>query len=158
MQHSCKSRDFFSNRFPKKSYKEALLVALPKVDSLHGSLHDRNFDSNDDVVTIIINESDGEWLKNCAIGALFDLDVLPSLQDNLWDLGLQISVTPMKGKMVLIKPENKEALKDFIKDELDIWKQWFLSLEFWTPSCILDERFTWVKVSGLPIHAWNFSK
>ncbi|XVF37033.1 hypothetical protein REPUB_Repub19eG0110800 [Reevesia pubescens] len=149
-----KSWDPANRGFPLKSYKEVLLENQSFKEEQKREVANI---SSESAVVLDINDSDWEWLKECAVGLLNDFDVFPVLQDSLWDFGLMVKIIPMGGKLVLLKPEDNDLLLDFIQEAQDVWQQWFLSLNIWSPSAVPDERFTWVKVSGLPLHAWNLA-
>ncbi|XVF34731.1 hypothetical protein REPUB_Repub18cG0084400 [Reevesia pubescens] len=130
-----------------KTFKEALLSNLP-------TSADRRRTAQTNIV-IPVNEEDREWLRNCAVGTLRDLESMSSIQDFLWNFGLQCEIIPMGGFQVLIKSEDTVQISDFIDSEHDKWSCWFHSLKLWEPLAVSQERFTWVRIVGLPLHAWN---
>ncbi|XVF29191.1 hypothetical protein REPUB_Repub15cG0099000 [Reevesia pubescens] len=106
---------------------------------------------------VFVNVKDKEWvwLRDAVVGVIHDFNALPSLQDFFWDLGLQVRISSLGGLLVLLRANSKALLLDFIREEEDIWKQRFSNLNVWSPSDIPVERFTWIRVDGLPLQLWN---
>lgn len=51
--------------------------------------------------------------------------------------------------------ESKEEMLGML-DEGKTWLgEWFHWVKPWSPDLISDERFIWIKVDNLPLHAWN---
>ncbi|XVF29892.1 hypothetical protein REPUB_Repub16aG0009500 [Reevesia pubescens] len=135
----------FGNK--NKTFKEALL------GNLSSSVDSRRRDQTN--LVFPVNEEDRCWLRNCAVGTLRDLDSMSRVQDFLWNFGLKCEIIPLGGYQVLIKGEDLELISDFIEAEHDRWSCWFHSIKLWEPLVVAQERFTWVRVIGLPLHAWN---
>ncbi|XVF38174.1 hypothetical protein REPUB_Repub20aG0077700 [Reevesia pubescens] len=129
----------------KNSYKQALMVNVPPATAL-----------KKDIFVNVKNE-EWEWLRDTVVGVIHEFNTLPSLQDFFWDMGLQVKIFPLGGHLVLLRTDSKARLLDFIREEEDIWKQNFSSLHVWSPSDFPVERFTWIKVDGLPLQLWNSS-
>jgi hypothetical protein len=66
-----------------------------------------------------------------------------------------VKVTPMGSKLVLLEGQEEgevEALMDDAKEWLD---QWFSEIRPWSPDEIDNERTIWLRIYGIPSHAWN---
>lgn len=48
------------------------------------------------------------------------------------------------------------ATSDLIKDGRSWWSQWFTEIRRWKEEDVDKERATWLRVYGIPCHAWNF--
>ncbi|XVF25480.1 hypothetical protein REPUB_Repub13aG0215900 [Reevesia pubescens] len=131
----------------KNSFKEALLANLPP------SVARPNFEPQSLVLNV--EDEDISWLSNCAVGLVKEFESLHNTQDFLWDYGLKCDIIPLGGHLFLLKGEDKEWVHDFIKEEEEHWSCWFHWLKLWEPSVVPKERFTWVRITGLPLHAWS---
>ncbi|XVE93664.1 hypothetical protein REPUB_Repub01dG0213500 [Reevesia pubescens] len=119
------------------------------------SPRDKTF--NREIKTVVLESNDvgWEWFSGCAVRVLTDVDIFPILQDSLWDIGLKVKIVPMGGPMVLPKPESKKLLIEFINEDMEVSRQWFLNLKVWSPDLFSREKYIWVRLGGLPLHAWN---
>ncbi|GKU96309.1 hypothetical protein SLEP1_g9557 [Rubroshorea leprosula] len=61
----------------------------------------------------------------------------------------------MGGNLVLIDDEDPEHVKELVDGNLQWVTAYFDRIKYWAPSDIAEERFVWVRIQGLPIHAWS---
>lgn len=58
--------------------------------------------------------------------------------------------------MCLLEEQEEGIIEELIGDGCTWWKQWFSSIMSWKSSDVDSERVAWVKVHGVPFHAWCF--
>lgn len=57
--------------------------------------------------------------------------------------------------MVLLSFENNEDLHTLFSDGCDGFGKWLVKLKPWAPGLVPKERTVWVRVWGVPAHAWK---
>ncbi|GLT73796.1 hypothetical protein SLA2020_456300 [Shorea laevis] len=99
---------------------------------------------------------DSSWLANCATGDVHCPSIIPGLQQGLWESGFtSLTITPMGGCKVLIHTEEENLVTKLIENERARWSKWFRKIKVWSPTDVAEERLAWIKISRLPLHAWN---
>ncbi|KAK2410383.1 zinc finger CCCH domain-containing protein [Trifolium repens] len=68
-----------------------------------------------------------------------------------------IVVTDMGRSKVLLFSPRRGELESLCKSRADWMCYYFKEVKPWTPSSFVDRRDTWVKVRGIPLHAWGES-
>ncbi|GLU00557.1 hypothetical protein SLE2022_179160 [Rubroshorea leprosula] len=61
----------------------------------------------------------------------------------------------MGGSMVLLKCEDKDLIRELVDSDQGWLDKWFERVKMWSPFDISHERFAWIRIFGLPLHAWN---
>jgi hypothetical protein len=61
----------------------------------------------------------------------------------------------MGGDKVFIKVHDDEDFHSLVKDAREVFQHWFIKIEEWFPEVVMRERVTWVRLYGVPVHAWN---
>ncbi|GKV48079.1 hypothetical protein SLEP1_g54915 [Rubroshorea leprosula] len=99
---------------------------------------------------------DSSWLNSCATGEVLSPYLIPGLQQTFWENGFShITTTPMGGCKILLQNEDLNKISRFIEEEEGWWSKWFRRIKLWTPSDIAEERFAWIRITGLPLQVWN---
>ncbi|MCH96036.1 DUF4283 domain protein, partial [Trifolium medium] len=102
------------------------------------------------------NEEDLKWAKKGFIGRVHNFDEVPLLQQKIMDVGiLSIRVIPMGGDKVFINVEEEEDFHSLVKDTEEFFQHWFKEIKEWSPEAMIAERYTWIRLFGVPVHAWN---
>lgn len=65
---------------------------------------------------------------------------------------LSIIATPLGGDPVLLSPKNGEDLSVILEVE-ESFARWFKDVRSWNPLRIAKERFVWLIITGIPLHA-----
>ncbi|GLT96682.1 hypothetical protein SLE2022_142880 [Rubroshorea leprosula] len=125
----------------------------PRTQPMENAMERRNamdiLEVDDDIV-------DTSWLSNCAAGEVFTPDLIPGLQKTFWENGFSfISITPMGGRKVPLKADDRNLVTKFIEEHESWWCKWFSIIKQWRPFNITEERFAWVIITHLPLQAWN---
>ncbi|GKV11964.1 hypothetical protein SLEP1_g23173 [Rubroshorea leprosula] len=101
-------------------------------------------------------KEDWEWLEGTYVGTARSVEIVPIIQERFYMEGLfSVKLRAMGGKLVLLDGDDKDDLKDLMESAADWLKQWFDDIRPWTPNRVASERFVWLKVSGVPLHAWG---
>ncbi|KAH1091798.1 hypothetical protein J1N35_019055 [Gossypium stocksii] len=62
----------------------------------------------------------------------------------------------IQGRHFLVEIPDKELLEMLRKTEWSYLKDIFVKIEPWTEKLTIEERVSWIKVSGVPLHCWNY--
>ncbi|XP_058758209.1 uncharacterized protein LOC131631431 [Vicia villosa] len=66
-----------------------------------------------------------------------------------------VKVTPLGANLCLLEEDVEGELKALIDDASEWINQWFTEIRPWKPQDVDNERLTWLRIFGLPCHAWN---
>jgi hypothetical protein len=97
-----------------------------------------------------------EWLKNGFVGTVHKAEDIMGLQEKLMEAGIySISTRYMGGKKVFIGINENENMAELLKEEETTLRKWFSSIVKWSPDQIAKERYCWICIHGIPLHAWR---
>ncbi|KAK7283204.1 hypothetical protein RIF29_12576 [Crotalaria pallida] len=102
------------------------------------------------------HKEDGDALRDCYVGQLKRREDAFHFQQVLFKEGFfSIKATPLGGGCVLLKGGDREEISEILAKE-KIWIDgWFNKIELWKPALFPKERFVWVIILGVSLHAWN---
>ncbi|KAJ9539611.1 hypothetical protein OSB04_026117 [Centaurea solstitialis] len=142
-----------------KTYKEAVCEGK---HSAKTKSEDQNFrrDSESDFQEISLGswEEDplnSSFLKLCLVGSIAssdNFDAVAKLISNIWE-GCSIKI--LGGKQVLIYLANEENIRSVLDNPKHGIHYWVKNLSRWSVGYRQIERFTWIKVTGVPLHGWK---
>lgn len=96
-----------------------------------------------------------EWLKKCAVGVLSTPENALAVEEDLLSMGaLDIYITPMGGRLVLLCFKTIEEMTTFISEAQEWLSKWFDSVSPWDFSHVSNERLVWIKCIGIPLQVW----
>ncbi|KAH1114712.1 hypothetical protein J1N35_008090 [Gossypium stocksii] len=103
-------------------------------------------------------EEEHLWkLQKCLIGEVASFCETRIIEDRVARMGLgEISVKRIQGNFFLIEIPD-EVLFDILKQrDWSYLKEFFISIIPWSKKFVYPERVTWIEISGVPIHCWNY--
>jgi hypothetical protein len=128
-------------------------------DALVPSSHGKGLiavDKDEVVLKIPVDSAHLQNLKRSFVGFLLQGVEVRMIRTTLLMEGLQnISVTSMGGNMVLIQSTKLGELERRIKAKEEWLGYYFFDIKPWSPVLVNVNREVWVKVYGIPIHAWG---
>jgi hypothetical protein len=68
-----------------------------------------------------------------------------------------VKVTPLGSNLTLLEGQDEGEVEALMEDAKDWLDQWFSSIRPWSPNDIDTERSIWLRIYGIPIHAWNLN-
>ncbi|KAL4319692.1 hypothetical protein GQ457_18G003410 [Hibiscus cannabinus] len=107
--------------------------------------------------SIVINEADKEWLKNCLIGqvsAMYDQDFV---QQILQSEGFRVKVSRWIGFYSIICFEEEEQIEIFWDLRETMLKHWFSDIDTVGNFMKSKKLRVWVCIEGIPLEACNES-
>lgn len=98
-------------------------------------------------ISFIVDKKIFGWLEHSYVGTTYNIEDVFSMQEKLDKGGfLPLKAIPMGGKLVLLTAPER------IDESLALW---FSEVKPWDSSVVSRERFLWLKVQGVPAHAWE---
>lgn len=67
----------------------------------------------------------------------------------------EVKITPLGANLVLMEAEDDEEIPALIKGAKDWLSNWFKEIRPWDSSVVDSERLVWIRILGVPPHAWN---
>ncbi|MCH83079.1 hypothetical protein A2U01_0003894, partial [Trifolium medium] len=95
-------------------------------------------------------------LKHCYVGLLREEMDPNRLQMMIAMEGFQnIQVVPLGVDVFLLSSVQQEGVKIALEANRDWWNQWFFEISCWSSNLVTTGRRVWVRVFGVPPHAWG---
>jgi hypothetical protein len=66
-----------------------------------------------------------------------------------------VKITPLGSTLTLLEGQEEGEVQALMEDAKEWLDQWFVEIRPWSPSDIDTERTIWLRVYGVPSHAWN---
>jgi len=99
---------------------------------------------------------DRQWSQSDMVASELEGDSTLSLQQRIEDTGfMSVVVTPMGGDRVILHSTSGEDIWQVFNDALHFFGVLFSNIHKWSVTDVKYERGAWVRVYGVPAHAWN---
>ncbi|MCH84931.1 DUF4283 domain protein [Trifolium medium] len=66
-----------------------------------------------------------------------------------------VKITPLGANLVLLEEQEEGEIKALMEDAGGWLEQWFKEIRSWSTGDVDNERLVWLRVYGIPVHAWN---
>ncbi|KAK2369434.1 hypothetical protein QL285_082569 [Trifolium repens] len=66
-----------------------------------------------------------------------------------------VKITPLGSNLSLLEGQEEGEVEALMEDAKDWLDQWFKEIHPWSPKDIDLERIVWLRIFGVPAHAWN---
>jgi hypothetical protein len=97
----------------------------------------------------------GNYLK-AFIGVAANPGTTYNIQEAFHSQGyFGVKVTPLGSNLALLEGQEEGEVEALMVDAKDWLDQWFKEIRPWNPNDIDLERIVWLRIFGVPIHAWN---
>jgi hypothetical protein len=139
---------------PKKVIEDVAQFSGPFKQALlkSGGEQDKSMVASVEVEVIpdMLQSLEGSW-----VGRLMEGVEVRALQTKLWLAGFHtIRVIVMGRDIVLISSSSGEELRGPLCKK-GWWGGLLFDIKRWTPNLVYDKRVIWVKMLGIPLHAWG---
>jgi len=105
--------------------------------------------------------ADRMWATSGMVATVITEDSTLALQQKVEDAGFNhVVVTPMGGDRVFLHSTEGEDIWHVFNNALHFFGMLFSNIHKWSAADVKYERGAWLRVYGVPVHAWNnvFSK
>ena len=98
------------------------------------------------------------WASSGVVARVINGEHNLSVQQKFRDAGFDnVKIIPMGGGNVFLTCTGKDGLMSIISEAYDFLNMFFLGLRPWSKNEVCNyERGTWLRLYGIPLHAWNF--
>jgi hypothetical protein len=99
---------------------------------------------------------DLEWAKAGVVATIASGDSVLALQQRLDEAGFgRVVVKPMGGDKVFFHCTGKEDIWKIVNDAISFFSMLFTDMQKWSGEKCTYERGAWLRLYGVPVHAWN---
>jgi len=101
-------------------------------------------------------KEDRAWENSGMVAHIKAADSTLSFQQRIEDAGFpSVIVTPLGGDRVFLRCTDGEAFSTVLTRAPEFFGTLFYNFHKWSDSLIRYERGAWLRVYGIPVHAWN---
>jgi hypothetical protein len=101
-------------------------------------------------------KEDLERLQKAFVGEVIQAGMSYNIQDAFHRQGyFGVKVTPLGANLTLLEGQEEGEVQVLIDDAKGWLDQWFKDIRPWNPKEIDNTRVAWLRVFGIPPHAWN---
>ncbi|PNX87622.1 hypothetical protein L195_g043715, partial [Trifolium pratense] len=102
------------------------------------------------------NQEEVQRLKKMFIGEMVSPGMSYNTQEAFHSQGyFGVKVTPLGAHLVLLEGQEEGEVQSLMEDARGWMEQWFKEVRPWSTKEIDLERLVWLRVYGIPAHAWN---
>jgi len=101
-------------------------------------------------------DADRRWASSGVVASVIAGDLTLAAQQRVEEAGFaNVVVTPIGGDKVFLTCCGGEDVWQVINEAVDFFSMIFSNLHRWSSSKVRYERGAWLRVYGVPVHAWN---
>jgi len=101
-------------------------------------------------------EDDVEWACNGLVGTVLNGELIPVIQDRVEDAGFKdINIIPFGADKVFVHSLSDVSIVDIVGKARPFFDLIFSSISKWEKRVMPYHRGAWLRVYGIPLHAWN---
>ncbi|PNX93423.1 hypothetical protein L195_g016577 [Trifolium pratense] len=94
--------------------------------------------------------------KGAFVGTVLQPGMSYNIQEEFHMQGyFGIKITPLGANLVLLEEQEGGEMQALQADAKEWLDQWFCHIKPWEPCMVDNERVMWVRVYGIPVHAWH---
>ncbi|MCI08394.1 hypothetical protein A2U01_0029471, partial [Trifolium medium] len=95
-------------------------------------------------------------LQKSYVGEVVHPGMSYNIQDEFHRQGyFGIKITPLGANLVLLEEQEEGEVRALIEDAKSWMEQWFREIRPWSTREVDSSRLVWLRVYGIPVHAWN---
>jgi len=101
--------------------------------------------------------SDMSWASKGVVVTVLGRDVIPVLQRRIFDAGfVNLAITPLGADKVFLRSLDEVDVSTTLSEAADFFANFFSSPVRWNKDTLVRERVAWLRIYGVPLHAWNY--
>lgn len=99
---------------------------------------------------------DMEWASNGMVVSVLNGDAISVLQRRIYDAGFdKLVLIPLGANTVFLKTLDHGNVSTLLTEAAEFFDNFFSKPVQWNKDTLIRERGAWVRVYGVPLHAWN---
>jgi hypothetical protein len=103
-------------------------------------------------------EEDLKWARRGMVGTVINGESIPLIQKRVEDGGFQdLDIIPLGADKVFIHSLSESNVADIVGNPKPFFDLIFSQLVSWKTDVLPFQRGAWLRVYGIPLHAWNES-
>jgi len=100
--------------------------------------------------------TDVSWAAKGLVATVLNGDAIPVLQRRIFDAGFaNLALIPLGANHVFLKTLDDGDVGKLFSDAAEFFDSFFSKPIPWTKEMVIRERGAWVRIYGVPLHAWN---
>ena len=101
--------------------------------------------------------SDMSWAAKGVVVSVLSRDAIPVLQCRIFDAGfVNLVVIPLGADKVFLRSLDDVDVSITLSEAADFFDLFFSKPVRWTKDTLVRERGAWLRIYGVPLHAWNY--
>ena len=101
--------------------------------------------------------SDMLWASKGVVVSVLSGETIPVLQRRIFDAGfVNLAIIPLGADKVFLRSLDDVDVSVTLSEAADFFNNFFSKFERWNIDTSVRERGAWVRIYGVPLHAWNF--
>lgn len=99
---------------------------------------------------------DNEWASKGLIGTVLNGESIPLIQNRVEDAGFKdVNIIPLGEDKVFVHSLSDVSVIDIVGKAKQFFNLIFSSMSIWKKGVLPFHRGAWLRVYGIPLHAWN---
>ncbi|GAU48536.1 hypothetical protein TSUD_282880 [Trifolium subterraneum] len=95
-------------------------------------------------------------LRRAFVGVVVHPGMTYRIQDEFHMQGyFGVKITPLGANLALLQDQEEGEIQALMEEARGWLDQWFKEIRPWTPGEVDNDRLVWLRVYGIPVHAWN---
>jgi hypothetical protein len=96
------------------------------------------------------------WARSCLVATVLNGEAIPVLQRRIYDAGFdKLEIIPLGADKVLLRLEDGGDINSVLTEAAEFFNNFFSNPVRWKKEMVARERGAWVRIYGVPLHAWN---
>jgi len=101
--------------------------------------------------------NDLSWVSKGVVVSVLNGEVIPVLQRRIFDAGFDnLVIIPMGADKVFLRSLDDSDVSVLLSKVQDFFDNFFSKPVRWSKDMLVRERGAWVRIYGVPLHAWNY--
>lgn len=102
------------------------------------------------------SEKDVLWATSGMVATVLNGEEIPLIQRSIFYAGFEkVVVIPLGADKVLLRMEDEGDVRSLFNEASDFFAHFFVNPVIWNKDLVFRERGAWVRIFGIPLHAWN---
>jgi hypothetical protein len=136
--------------------REGLTQNIEDIQEDRQRSHRAGVGKEDTGLSITINEEEMVWAKQGYVGFVKKVEEIHLIQHRLEEEGINsVKVIPMGGERVFLKANENEDFRMLVNESQQVFQQLFSFVREWKPRDVGGDRYVWIRIFGIPVHAWS---